>query len=295
MTLTALPTGLDRFKKAIVSKRSGRCNFCDTLTQPDSDYAIVTDSGKWVAVCSPCSASVTAQCKAIVATIGAETASLDLTADDLAEIDSFCPANIADVLAGTVDQREAVAAVIKLGDALACVRTFIPEADVLAPLRAAVASPKLTEWERDFATSAVRQIEDGRTLSEKQDAVVTRILDKLNGNAPAPVAAPTVVVPEGRYALREDDGTVKFYRVEHGKAGGKWAGYVFVSAQASDDLYPIRNRDSRNAILTAIGADPQAAVALYGQELGVCGRCGLTLTSEYRKLGIGPVCINKAW
>ena len=70
---------------------------------------------------------------------------------------------------------------------------------------------------------------------------------------------------------------------------------MFVSAQASDDLFPIRNRDSRNAILTAIGADPQAALVLYGQELGVCGKCGKTLTSEYRKLGIGPVCINKAW
>jgi len=104
----------------------------------------------------------------------------------------------------------------------------------------------------------------------------------------------TATVPEGRYALSTDDG-VKFYRVEHGKAGSRWDGYVFVSAQASDALHPIRNRTHRQAVLDAIAVHPQAATVLYGQELGVCGRCGITLTSEYRLQGIGPVCGRKAW
>jgi hypothetical protein len=91
------------------------------------------------------------------------------------------------------------------------------------------------------------------------------------------------------YALRDEDGVVKFYRV---KAGRK-EGFYFVDAQASDEYYPIRNAAHRAAILDAINADRKAALALYGQELGRCGRCGRTLTSEYRQLGIGPVCIDK--
>lgn len=92
------------------------------------------------------------------------------------------------------------------------------------------------------------------------------------------------------YALRDDvEGTVRFYRVKRGYKEG----FYFVDVQASDDYYPIRNRAHREAILAAIAKDPQAALALYGQEVGACGRCGRTLTSEYRKLGIGPVCIDK--
>jgi hypothetical protein len=92
-----------------------------------------------------------------------------------------------------------------------------------------------------------------------------------------------------RYALRDEDGTVKFYRV---KPGAK-SGFFFVDVQASDDLSPVRNYGAKTAILARIANDPDAALALYGQELGSCGHCGRTLTSEYRKLGIGPVCINK--
>lgn len=92
-----------------------------------------------------------------------------------------------------------------------------------------------------------------------------------------------------RYALRDEDGTVKFYRV---KAGRK-PGFYFLDVQASDDTYPIKSYERKQAILGRIAADPKAALALYGQEIGACGRCGRTLTSEYRKLGIGPVCIDK--
>lgn len=90
------------------------------------------------------------------------------------------------------------------------------------------------------------------------------------------------------YALHTEEG-VKFYRVKRGYKPG----FYFVDVQASDEYYPIRNRAAREAILGAIAKDPQAALALYGQEVGACGRCGRTLTSEYRKLGIGPICIDK--
>jgi hypothetical protein len=106
------------------------------------------------------------------------------------------------------------------------------------------------------------------------------------------VMAPPAKVPAGRYAIVED-GEIRFFKVDHGKSGGKWEGYVFVSIQASDETFAIRNRDRRSAILSMIQADVAGAMALYGQELGKCGHCGRTLTSDWRKKGIGPICAQK--
>lgn len=104
-------------------------------------------------------------------------------------------------------------------------------------------------------------------------------------------AAPQV--PNGRYALEDEDGVVKFYRVNT-PAEGRWAGFTFVDAQASDDLHPIRNRQHKAEVLEAIAADPAAAARRYGVEIGSCGICGRTLTDEVsRAHGIGPVCRAK--
>lgn len=44
-------------------------------------------------------------------------------------------------------------------------------------------------------------------------------------------------------------------------------------------------------ILKVIGRDPEAAMALYGHEIGQCGACGRQLTNKLsRRLGIGPIC-----
>ena len=107
----------------------------------------------------------------------------------------------------------------------------------------------------------------------------------------APVAAPEVA--EGRYALRNEDGTVKFYKVSIGAEGSKWEGFTFLDAVASDEAWPIKNRQTKAEILGRIAADPLEALKLYGQEIGCCGHCGRTLTSDWRKVGIGPICINK--
>lgn len=112
--------------------------------------------------------------------------------------------------------------------------------------------------------------------------------------------AQMVDVPAGRYAIvvgdsdPEGDGsTVKFYKVDR-PTEGRWAGRTFVNVQASDDFYPVRNGSERAKILTAIAADPQAAMLRYGVELGSCGHCGRTLTNEEsRARGIGPICASK--
>ena len=95
-------------------------------------------------------------------------------------------------------------------------------------------------------------------------------------------------VAEGRYAVISEAGITEFFKVD-APSEGKWAGYVFVKQQASDDLFPVKGARKAD-ILARIAADPDA-LARYGQELGVCGRCGRTLTDEVsRAMGIGPEC-----
>lgn len=146
-----------------------------------------------------------------------------------------------------------------------------------------------TDWSQGKANFAAREAEQERAAFMAKEDLRSKYETK---GTPRVVSAPTDKVPAGRYAILEE-GVVKFYRVTHGKEGGRWAGYTFVEAQASDDHWPVKNSARRNTILRAIGADVAAAMALYGMELGKCGHCGRTLTSEWRKKGIGPVCAQK--
>lgn len=98
----------------------------------------------------------------------------------------------------------------------------------------------------------------------------------------------------GYFAVRVDGSeTIKFYRVKL-MISGKWAGKTFVDAQASDEWYPVRSAQTLAMVLTAINADPEKAGKLYADELGMCCRCGRTLTDDLsRERGIGPVCWDK--
>lgn len=126
-----------------------------------------------------------------------------------------------------------------------------------------------------------------KKVAETETAPATPTTPQYDGLAPKPKDGKKA--RGWHYALTDQDGTVKFYRVKRGYKEG----FYFVDAQASDDYYPIRNRAHREEILSEIAKDIEGALALYGREVGRCGRCGRTLTSEYRKLGIGPVCIDK--
>jgi hypothetical protein len=96
-------------------------------------------------------------------------------------------------------------------------------------------------------------------------------------------------VPDGRYAVEADDGTLRFYKVKNHKPSGR----VYLDVQASDDMHRVPWR-AYPAILAKIAADPQAAGHRYGQEIGSCWKCGRTLTDkESRDLGEGPWCRNK--
>lgn len=95
-------------------------------------------------------------------------------------------------------------------------------------------------------------------------------------------------VPEGRYAL-VIAGSTSFYQVDKPNTG-RWAGFVFVKVQASDETYPLKGQGAVD-VLSRIAQDPQEAMLRYGREIGRCGHCGRTLTNEEsRAAGIGPIC-----
>lgn len=141
------------------------------------------------------------------------------------------------------------------------------------------------EWETPAAAA----------IAEGDAARVSRLIDALKALPwrEARVATDSLPdVPAGRYAVATEEGTLAFYRVDR-PTEGRWAGYTFVKVQASDDEHPVRGAAAR-VVLGKIATDVQGASARYGQEIGVCGVCGKTLTdAESRARGLGPVCAAK--
>lgn len=101
-------------------------------------------------------------------------------------------------------------------------------------------------------------------------------------------------IPEGRYALVQGDGTVKFYKIDK-PMQGRWAGYVFLKVQASDEFHPVKLAASQMSVYSGIhDMGVKESSALYGHTLGSCGVCGRTLTdAESIARGIGPTCAAK--
>ena len=93
------------------------------------------------------------------------------------------------------------------------------------------------------------------------------------------------------FIIDPTDDKEKFFRVNHGKEGSKWEGRQFVSVQASDFFYPVKDKTHRLVILRQIALDPVSAMNEYGMRLGRCGVCNRTLTDRDSRLrGIGPIC-----
>ena len=98
------------------------------------------------------------------------------------------------------------------------------------------------------------------------------------------------IVPVGKYALKNaptsTENDISFWSVWVNEQGNVWrlkqvVGPYLESVQQASIL----------PVLRAIGRDPEAAMALYGHEIGRCGACGRQLTSKLsRRLGIGPIC-----
>ena len=148
---------------------------------------------------------------------------------------------------------------------------------------------------RDLAPDYREMIDQLIPMLEDQQIprpVASRVIDKMKTfpNLPKEDVRVTdeMEMPNaGRYAI-EHGGQMRFFKVDR-PTQGKWAGFTFLSEQAGDEEFPVRG-PRRKAILQALVNDSQA-MARYGQEIGVCGACGRTLTDELsRELGLGPVC-----
>jgi hypothetical protein len=60
-----------------------------------------------------------------------------------------------------------------------------------------VRSGIVTDWERDFCASLIRQTNRGSTLSEKQAATLARIVKKFMADAMQPDDAPEMIERNG--------------------------------------------------------------------------------------------------
>lgn len=105
-------------------------------------------------------------------------------------------------------------------------------------------------------------------------------------------------IVDGNYAY-EWNGKTRFYRVVRKAGKGKWEGQTFINVQerASEELFPIYNRETRKAILTTIRENgPAICQKIFAEKLGRCWRCGKILTDEfnpYKEQGLGPDCGTK--
>lgn len=168
-----------------------------------------------------------------------------------------------------------------------------------------LATEKQISFIRTLATERDVTMPDTKALSR---ADASRFINSLLAMPKAPVAADATLVkaveglnlshvPSGRYAASDDNGVTRFFKIDNVE-DGKWAKWVFVKIMASATEYrqgaqkpnQVYNGKSLHA-LTEIATDPKAASIRYGQELGVCGVCGRTLTDPASiSKGIGPIC-----
>jgi len=97
-------------------------------------------------------------------------------------------------------------------------------------------------------------------------------------------------IPVGRYALKNaptnTEKDISFWSVWVNDAGTVWRLKQIVGPNLEN--VP---QGSILPILRRIGENPEAAMALYGHEIGQCGACNRRLTNKLsRRLGIGPIC-----
>lgn len=109
-------------------------------------------------------------------------------------------------------------------------------------------------------------------------------------------ASQTAVVPDGRYAVYNDNQSVNdiaFYKVDN-VIEGNWAGFTFVKQIVGPDEQKVGQKQGR-AILAKIAAmGVVESFQLYGRTIEKCGVCNRRLTNkESREYGIGPDCRAK--
>jgi hypothetical protein len=110
------------------------------------------------------------------------------------------------------------------------------------------------------------------------------------------VGVPTAQVPDGRYAVHNDDQSVNdiaFYEVEN-VTEGKWQGWTFVRQIVGGDEQKLSQKQGRTILAKIVALGVVESFQLYGRSTEVCGVCNTNLTNkESREYGIGPKCRKK--
>lgn len=151
-----------------------------------------------------------------------------------------------------------------------------------------------------FAQSLAEDFRRRGSLTERQIAAAVSMRNKCQARAAArkvatEVVAPQADVPAGHFAIVSQTGNndLDFYRVDR-PTEGRWEGYTFVKRiiGGRDDI-PVRGAEARRVLAAIAAAGAESAMALYGREIGRCGRCHRHLTDdESRAVGLGPHCRN---
>lgn len=164
----------------------------------------------------------------------------------------------------------------------------------------------------NFAKSLLQQVDRRGELSDKQIAVVTRILSEQDEPKAQPLDFSNIVIFFDRAIANgakrpiirtEVDGIL--FRFSLAPASGKNAGCIYVKMLGHEWLYqgkidsqgrffPIRETSDDNvALLERVNADFSGSVSSYGHHTGSCGYCGLELTDPVSiALAYGPICAD---
>jgi hypothetical protein len=121
-------------------------------------------------------------------------------------------------------------------------------------------------------------------LSFEKKSARPRVNDK-----PTPLVSQQITDADGSHSSK-----ASHYFVVDPTDGKEKFVTIWMSVRASDDMYPVTNPEHRNQLIQEVAKDPVQAMNAYGEKLGICGRCGRTLTDRDSRLrGIGPVCAQK--
>lgn len=145
----------------------------------------------------------------------------------------------------------------------------------------------------DGVSETCMNVCDDKTIGKKEASDAIEALRKIPRKMPEG-GDPSVSyesVPEGRYALIEEDGTVAFYKVDR-PTEGKWSGRIFVKLITGGVGRWQEHRRKVADILPRIekmGARESAA--LFGLKVRHCGRCMSPLSKlQSRAAGYGEHC-----
>lgn len=100
-------------------------------------------------------------------------------------------------------------------------------------------------------------------------------------------------LPSGHYAIENNDGELRFYRVWRGDRNPN---YVKLYVEHGPDSSEVPFRSALSIIAKIVEAGTFNAARRYGAEIGRCSRCNARLTNRVsRLLSIGPICGGRFW